>query len=285
MRLKIVNFLLILSMLLNAACVDLESDEEKRFEQQQATIQKYVTDKGLNAQKDASGVFFVNTQEGTGKALRVDSAETVVFKYRGYLLDGSEFATTEAGKLDTVPLRILLPGLQLAFSKMKKGGKATVIIPSDLAFGSNTSQGLPANSIVAFDLELVDFGTQAYFEEANILKYLANNSLTATKHSSGIHYIILEAGTGENPNATSIVTVKYKGYLLNKKVFDETKNNASVQFPLSGVIEGWKIAVPLLKKGGKGIFWIPSRLGYGPNGNASIPGNSVLIFEIELVSF
>lgn len=286
MRQRITSFMLLLSLIMLNACLNLTSKEEERFEEQQATIEKYISDKGLNAQKDASGMYFINTLEGTGKAIRTDSADLVTFNYRGYLIDGTEFDKSEAGKPITVSLRGLIPGFQIGIAKMKKGGKATFIIPSNLAYGSNPPQGIPANAIVIFDVELVGFGTQAENDDEIIRKYIADNSLIAEKHSSGMYYIINEPGTGDNASVNSVVTVKYKGYFTDKKVFDETKNDAAVQFPLSGVISGWRIAVPLLKKGGKGTFLFPSRLAYGPTGSGNvIPPNTVLIFDIELVSF
>lgn len=286
MRQRITSFMLLLSLIMLNACLNLTSKEEERFEEQQATIEKYISDKGLNAQKDASGMYFINTLEGTGKAIRTDSADLVTFNYRGYLIDGTEFDKSEAGKPITVSLRGLIPGFQIGIAKMKKGGKATFIIPSNLAYGSNPPQGIPANAIVIFDVELVSFGTQAENDDEIIRKYIADNSLIAEKHSSGMYYIINEPGTGDNASVNSVVTVKYKGYFTDKKVFDETKNDAAVQFPLSGVISGWRIAVPLLKKGGKGTFLFPSRLAYGPTGSGNvIPPNTVLIFDIELVSF
>lgn len=286
MRQNILNLLLLLSLISLSACFNLTSKEEERFEEQQAIIEKYVSDKGLNAQKDPSGVFYISTLEGTGKAMRFDSTDLVTFNYRGYLIDGTEFDKSDAGKPITVPLRSLIPGFQVGLLKMKKGGKATFIIPSDLAYGSNPPQGIPSNAIVIFDVELVGFGTQAENDDEVIRKYLADNNLTAEKHSSGMYYIILEPGTGDNALPNSVVTVKYKGYFTDKKVFDETKNDAVAQFPLSNLIEGWKIGVPLLKKGGKGIFLLPSKLGYGTSGSAGgVPANTVIIFDIELVSF
>ena len=114
--------------------------------------------------------------------------------------------------------------------------------------------------------------------------YLAENNLTAQSTASGLHYIIEEPGAGGHPNINSTVTVKYKGYLLNGNVFDES-GNSTVTFPLKNLILGWQEGIPLLKEGGKGKFFIPSGLGYGRSGSGSIPGNSVLIFDIELVSF
>ena len=118
-----------------------------------------------------------------------------------------------------------------------------------------------------------------------IKDYLVANNLTATETPSGLHYIITQEGTGGNPNLQSNVTVKYKGYLLDGMVFDQTSGSATATFPLANLIEAWQEGIPLLKKGGKGTFFSPSALAYGPNGVSGIPGNSVLIFEIELVNF
>ena len=114
--------------------------------------------------------------------------------------------------------------------------------------------------------------------------YLTENNLVAQTTASGLHYIIEEPGTGGYPNLNSTVTVKYKGYLLNGNVFDES-GDTPVTFPLANLILGWQEGIPLLQRGGKGKFFIPSALGYGRSGSGSIPGNSPLIFEIELVDF
>jgi FKBP-type peptidyl-prolyl cis-trans isomerase FkpA len=118
-----------------------------------------------------------------------------------------------------------------------------------------------------------------------IRQYLADNNLTADSTSSGLHYIITKEGTGGKPPANSTVTVKYKGYLLDGTVFDETTGSSTATFPLFNLIQGWQEGIPLLKKDGKGTFLIPSYLGYGSSPVGTIPANSVLIFEIELVKF
>lgn len=118
-----------------------------------------------------------------------------------------------------------------------------------------------------------------------IENYLADNNLTATSTPSGLYYIITEEGTGNHPTLQSTVTVKYKGTLLNGKVFDQTTGNNTATFPLEKLILGWQEGIPLLKKGGKGTFFCPSDLGYGSRRVGDIPANSVLIFEIELVDF
>ena len=68
-------------------------------------------------------------------------------------------------------------------------------------------------------------------------------------------------------------------------MFDETEAGERLEIELTRLIPGWQIAIPLLSKGGAGTFYIPSRLGYGPAGSGSIPPNTVLVFEIELIDF
>ena len=118
-----------------------------------------------------------------------------------------------------------------------------------------------------------------------IQQYLTDHRLSATEHSSGIFYILDTPGSGGSPTISSTVTVRYKGYYLDGVVFDQTNGSDTVQFPLSGLISGWQIAIPLLQKGGKGTFFIPSGLGYGSNPPFGVRADAVLVFEIELVDF
>ncbi|WP_426484138.1 FKBP-type peptidyl-prolyl cis-trans isomerase [Flavobacterium sp. 2] len=118
--------------------------------------------------------------------------------------------------------------------------------------------------------------------DKEIIDYLAKNNLTAQKTASGLYYIITEPGTGKQPTATSSVTVAYKGYLTNKKTFDESVNGAT--FPLNRVIAGWTEGIPLFKEGGNGVLLIPAHLAYGSDSVSTIPAGSVLIFDVKLIS-
>ena len=118
--------------------------------------------------------------------------------------------------------------------------------------------------------------------EADILQYIEDNNLTAEKTNSGLYYIINEPGTGASPSSNSNVTVAYKGYFLNGNVFDQNENGFSIG--LNQVIAGWTEGIQLFKEGGEGILLVPSNLGYGDNGNRSIPGGAVLVFDIKLIS-
>ena len=119
--------------------------------------------------------------------------------------------------------------------------------------------------------------------EADILKYIEDNNLDASKTNSGLYYVINKQGTGTRPISSSNVTIAYKGYFLDGTIFDQSDSNGS-SFGLNQVIAGWTEGIQLFKEGGEGILLIPYNLGYGTSQNRSIPGGSVLIFDVKLIS-
>lgn len=123
---------------------------------------------------------------------------------------------------------------------------------------------------------------QFNYDTELIKKYITDKGLTAQSTAEGIYYTIDVAGTGTtSPTPSNIVNVKYKGYLLNGTVFDE--NATGFESRLSGLIAGWQIGLQKFKKGTKGKLLIPSLYGYGSYAQGSIPANSALVFEIELL--
>jgi len=113
----------------------------------------------------------------------------------------------------------------------------------------------------------------------------AHNDSTAQSTASGLYYIIQKPGAGTHPTFNSTVTVNYKGYLTDGTVFDASKTGEPFTYPLSNLIAGWQLGIPLISPGGKIQLFIPSALGYGAYPTGKIPSNSVLIFDIELIKF
>ena len=117
---------------------------------------------------------------------------------------------------------------------------------------------------------------------ATIDNWLASKGLTAETDQTGLRYTITKAGTGKAPCLESTISFTYTGkFLSNGNVFDSA--TTPVEYPLTNLIIGWQIGMLKLKEGATAVFYIPSELAYGTAGNAVVPPNSILIFEIGLV--
>ena len=102
---------------------------------------------------------------------------------------------------------------------------------------------------------------------------------------SGLQYLILSEGKGNNPTLNDNVTVHYHGTLIDGTIFDSSVDRKQpATFPLNGVIPGWQEALQMMSVGSKWKIFIPSELAYGESGAGTIGPNSTLIFEVELLS-
>jgi FKBP-type peptidyl-prolyl cis-trans isomerase FkpA len=274
-------------LLVTSLFVSCKKDDDQAIIDEEIIL-AYLHDNNLEDQatKDASGMYYIIYNEGSGGYPTIK--DSVMVEYKGYLTNGDVFDKTSNNKPVTFLLKDLIKGWQVGIPMLQKGGNGLFLIPSGLGYGDINLSGIPANSVLIFEIKLVDFiDEQQIIDELIILKYLEDHSLQneATKDSSGLYYIIYVDGNGGYPNINSTVEVKYKGFLSDGYVFDQTTGSSTASFPLNYLIEGWKIGIPMLQKGGNGLFLMPSALGYGSANQSGIPANSVLIFEITLVDF
>tara|TARA_R110002072_G_scaffold303010_1_gene491302 strand:- start:6174 stop:6623 length:450 start_codon:yes stop_codon:yes gene_type:complete len=136
--------------------------------------------------------------------------------------------------------------------------------------------------VISFSCKKKKIEKQAETDEAIIVQYINDNNLTATATGTGLYYTMDVVGSGASPNVNSDVRVAYQGFYTDGSVFDESLQTGII-FNLQQVIQGWTEGIPYFKVGGSGKLLIPSALAYGTNGSGSVPPNSVLIFNIELI--
>ena len=131
--------------------------------------------------------------------------------------------------------------------------------------------------------DIPNFNEQLEQDIAVIDNYLtAKNITNVIKDNSGIRLVIhVDSVTGSKPTVDSCVTANYQGLLLaTEQEFDKGIN---ISFPLSDVIHGWRIGIPLLNEGDSATLYIPSGYGYGYYGYPpEIPSNANLIFRVAL---
>lgn len=233
-----------------------------------------------------SGLQYVILEEGTGASPGPGSMVSV--HYTGTLEDGTVFdSSRERGQPIEFPLGRgqVIPGWDEGIALMKEGGKARLIIPSDLAYGDQGIQGIiPPGATLFFDVELVSVSpppppppeAPTEVDEADY-----------TTTDSGLKYYDFEEGSGESPQTGQMAVVHYTGWLEDGTMFDSSlMRGQPFSFPvgLGQVIPGWDEGVASMKVGGKRQLVIPAELGYGERGAGdAIPPNATLIFEVELL--
>lgn len=129
--------------------------------------------------------------------------------------------------------------------------------------------------------------TAAASEIAVLKAYIDSNHIVATQDSRGFFYSTdFSASTDTaHPTTCSAISVAYIGTFLNGAVFDSTGADRPASLNLSGTIVGWQEAVPLMKMNAKMTLYLPPSLAFGASGNSSIPGNSYVVFKINLLGF
>ncbi|WP_374583456.1 FKBP-type peptidyl-prolyl cis-trans isomerase [Pseudoduganella sp.] len=237
---------------------------------------------------------FTKTDTTVGTGTEAAANHLVGIRYTGYLYDetkadkkGAQFETTGTGAPFTFLLGVnsRIPGWEQGILGMKVGGKRTLLIPSGMAYSFRGREDVPgtilvpAHTAVVYDIELT--------------------SLVTTPPVSTVQpaftKIDTRVGTGtREAAATDRLTVHYTGYLYNDSVTDKrglrfetslaSGNALEVKKLSEGVIAGWSQGLIGVRAGGKRTLIIPANLAYGANAQGSIPANSALIFDIEVLT-
>lgn len=228
-----------------------------------------------------SGLKYTIYQRGTGELAQM--GDIVKVHYVGKLENDSIF---DSSRKRGEPLRFklgagqVIKGWEEGISHMRVGDKAKLVIPPELAYGDRELPGIPANSTLIFDVELMEVIKPA--------KPFDVEGKDTISYPSGLKIIMVK----EMPSAPmakngQTVSVHYTGYLQNGKAFDSSvERGEPISFPLGAgkVIKGWDEGISKLHVGEKARFIIPPHLGYGAAGYPPvIPENATLIFDVELI--
>lgn len=171
--------------------------------------------------------------------------------------------------------------------------KAERVKPEDVSAEIAAARAAEAEQVKALEAEKAAAaekgkvaGQAALDSATEFLKGKEIDVEKGTFTASGLWYYDAKVGEGVAANPGSTVKAHYTGWLTNGTKFDSSldKPNAQpIQFSLQGVIPGWTEGVGSMKVGGKRFLVIRPELGYGAKGVGSIPPNSVLVFEVDLL--
>lgn len=258
--------------------------DEAKYAENQQEIQQYIAKNNLAMLSTASGLYYQVIKPGTG-GKTAQRGSQIVMSYVGRLTNGSIFDSAQVNpdRYIRFPWGVsaTLPGLDQIAGLLKEGDSAKVIMPSNLAFGSQAYTKIPAYSVLVFDISLKKIQT----EDEALQDYAGRKKYTATKTASGLYYTITQKDTtGTSVSGKTKVTVKYKGMYLDGSVFDQTKTGETAEFEINKVIPGFTEGLKLMRTKEKAIFMMPSNIAYGEKGAGSVPPFSPLVFEVEMVS-
>jgi FKBP-type peptidyl-prolyl cis-trans isomerase len=138
--------------LLSASCLK-ESVDQTAVDRD--IILQYLDDNNLTAEEDESGLFYIIEQPGNDEHPTL--TDSVVVQYKGYLTNGTVFDETMPGQSVKFLLADLIPGWQIGIPLLGKGGTGQFFVPSHLGYGSFSVGSIPPNSVLIFDIGLVDF--------------------------------------------------------------------------------------------------------------------------------
>ncbi|MFY7826727.1 MAG: FKBP-type peptidyl-prolyl cis-trans isomerase [Flectobacillus sp.] len=261
----------------------LENDEIVK--QNETKIQTYLSSQSLSFTKATNGIYYAVTAGDTSGRKSLATGDTVRVQYVISRLDGFKLDSST----QTKPFVFMYGGSTSIFMKIlpliRESQKATFIIPSTQALGSQTFPNLPANSPIKVDVSWF----KAYSENADIDRYVLTNKLTLTgNYSNGLRYIRTQEGTGDYMASGKIAKVKYTGKLLNGFIFDSNvakSDTFKITIGGSSAITGFQRGVELMKVGEKATLIFPSSIGYGTTGSLpKIPGESPLIFDVQVLA-
>lgn len=271
-------------VVVSAACTKsfLDTDLEKSIRDNEAEITTYLQTRNLsNYTKTATGIHYDITSENSG-GKSVELGDEVRVYYNLTLLNNSHVDSVLSGDPFSFGYYegLIFSGFLESVSLLKEGEKGTFLIPASQAFEGQTSQEVPAWSVLKADIEVVSFRG----EEEQIAAYVAEKGFENVEITdSDLRFILTTAVPEGTPLVDGDeVVLKYKGTLLNDAVFDE--GEFTVTLGTNAVIPGFEEGLKKMKAGETATIIFPSDIGYGVNGSGSIPPFSPLLFELEVLS-
>lgn len=234
------------------------------------TVEGYIERNNLTTQELDKGVHIVIETPGNNTKPRVD--QDIVVNYLGKFTNEQTFDGAENIKFN---LGSLIEGWQIGLQEIGEGGKCTLILPSEVAYGASGNSVIPPNTPLVFELELISV------EKSKADTYVAENNLITTILDKGVHIIINDPGSETRPVESDNITIDYTGSLTNGDIFDSATD---VNFMLSQLIDGMQIGIKEMGEGGSATIIIPPNAGYGGVEQTNIPAFSALIFDVELKS-
>jgi FKBP-type peptidyl-prolyl cis-trans isomerase len=289
--------------------LEVQKEGDRKLKEEVELLYQYLKENNIKTPPTASGLYFISLEKGKGKKPVAGEMCTVFLSVKQ--LDGKELFTN----YDSDPLFIEYgkefdtKGLMEGLGMMHEGGKAKLIVPSEIGVGPGGKDGVPPFTTIIYEVKLDKIKTveEVEKERAEIKRqqeledevrkgeeqnrinaYLQKNKLqNTTPLASGLYFIETKKGEGPHPADGDKVKVHYVLFTTEGKQLQSSydqKQTFDFELGTGAVIKGWEEAIRLMKKGSKATVIVPSKLGYGSKARAKdLPAYTPLVFQMELV--
>ena len=254
-----------------------------------------------------NGLYYKLITQGEGKQLNVGDIVQVDLAY--YVNDSLLYTTESLPEkaYDMVNESLFKGDLYEGFRMMHVGDSMSFMIYADSVFRKQFRAPIipdfvKPDTYLRWEVKVNEAMTEEEFmakreaemaakqqkAQEELTAYLAENNITTPPTETGLVYVCTKPGRGKNPSTNKVVKVHYTGRLLDGTVFDSSvERGEPFEFTLGThqVIPGWDEGIALMKKGEKGVLYIPAELAYGSRQAGIIPPFSNLIFEVELLDY
>jgi peptidylprolyl isomerase len=229
-----------------------------------------------------SGTKLVRVRPGTGKD-KPRQYDTVTFNYTAWDAEGRMVDSTETRKraVTAPPYKQPVPMME-ALTAMTAGERARFWASAEKMRTAGKPVGGVDTGLLCYEIEVLQIAKAAH-DPPPTPPDVAKPPDNARKTAKGVYYRVLkQAGkSGEHPNASSTVKVKYTGWTTDGRMFDSSfLKGEPTQFNLGNVVAGWTDGLQVMTEGDLVRFWIPEQLAY--QGKAGKP-EGMLVFDVELV--
>ena len=291
---------------LAVSCTKSSLSSSEQLDKEQALLKQYLQTNNITTTPTASGLYYIPSDTGTG--IKPDTLDVVEFTYTLKRLNGTVIATNIASVATQngfntsgvfyVPFKYRLAwwfaGLKEGFQLMREGGKATFIIPSQLAYGPNGASGLniAGYTTVIFEISLIRvIHDPIAYENSQIQTFLADSisqAKTVEHLDSGVLHITDIAGSGVFPADYQTVSVRYVAKFIDGTFIESNTGNLSpfnYRVAMDQVIQGFYIGIKHMKKGESGWVIIPYKQAYGerPPYYINLPPFTTMLYYITIV--
>lgn len=227
-----------------------------------------------------SGFSYQITKKGTGIKPAINDVVKVHYKL---FLEDSTLVDSSYDREEPATFKLgagqVIKGWDIALSEFAVGDEVVLVLTPELGYGDRTAGQIPANSVLIFELEIVDVIPAPK-------PFVVSDNAAITETDSGLKITVVENGRGPRLTKGMRLVVHYTGYFEDMSVFDSSiEREEAIELILgrSMVIKGWEEGLTKLRQGDKARLWVPYELAYGEQGRGPIPPRTDLIFDIEIL--